>query len=299
MKTAQLFWGFFFLTVGALIFFVKYEVITADWYFVWDLWPLLLIFWGLSVILKDSKAKPILGILFGVFLGIVIYGSLNYLSGTFDSCDNHNDFEIRTFTEEYDPSTKYANLDIKAGAGTFLIKRNTDHLVKGIVKGNLVDYYFNSDQKDSTANVEFELEKHNLNFFGKNSRNRLEVLLNNNPIWDLNLKIGAAKAKFDLSSFKVRNVVLGTGATHTYLTFGDKLPETYFSVEMGVSSLEIEIPRSSGCKLVGDMVLVAKNLKGFIKNDSGIYITENYFEADKKIILDINGGVSSLKIRRY
>ena len=68
---------------------------------------------------------------------------------------------------------------------------------------------------------------------------------------------------------------------------------------MGAAALRIYVPETSGCKVNGEMVLVTKDLDGFRKNNSDLYITENYDSAKDKIDIDIQGGVASLDVKRY
>jgi len=72
MKTKQLFWGFFLLTLGSIFLVDKFTFIPLDWNFVWDLWPLALVFWGISVLTKSTSFKPFVSALFGIFIGIML-----------------------------------------------------------------------------------------------------------------------------------------------------------------------------------------------------------------------------------
>ena len=302
-KSGQIFWGLVFLTVGSLFLLVKYDVINDDFGFIWDLWPIALILIGLQVITKDSIARPIVNAVFGVFMGVIAFGSLyntfDFVTMNIDYDDDDDYYSVEKFSEPYDRDIEYADLYLNAGVGSCIIKRSTRDLVRGVAKGTELYYYFNTDKSDDKAEVFFELNKKNFNLLDGKIRNRLEIQLNKNPVWGLDLEIGAAKSWFDLSDYKVRKVKLQTGATNTRLKLGDKYDETEVDVEMGAASLEIQVPYTSGCKLIGEMVLMDKNFDGFIKKDSDYYITENFSEADKKIIIDLSGAVSSIKIRRY
>ena len=130
-------------------------------------------------------------------------------------------------------------------------------------------------------------------------KNKLDIELNENPIWDMKLDIGAAKASIDLTKFKVKNLDLNTGATQVFLKLGDDYENTNVDVEMGAASLEIYIPKDSGCKVTGKMFLISKDLEGFSKIRKRHYETKNYETASNKIDIDIQGGVSSLEIKRY
>ena len=280
----------------------KYSIVYSDWSFVWDLWPLILIFWGLAVILKNSKIKPVIGVLFGILIGIVIFGTIFNLlcCVTIDDYDYY-DSEVKIFSKDYSDDIELANLEIGAGAGTFIIKRGTDKLVKGISKGSAVEYDFYTSESNQKAWINIELEKGHFDIFSKKIKNRLELLLNEKPEWDLDIRLGAAKAIFDLSDFIIKDLSLKTGATKTEIKLGNKSKRTDVSVDMGAASLEILIPKSSGCRISGDMVLVAKDFDGFEKRrDNGTYFeTDNFGTAENSIYININGAIASLEIKRY
>jgi hypothetical protein len=301
MKSGQLFWGLFLLTIGALFLLTKYDVICSDFSFVWDLWPLIFVLWGAIVIFKNSLVRPIISALFGIFLAVMFFGIIaNIFSGFgFSYSTNDRDYMTEDYSKEFDSTIQNAEFVLSSGAGTFQLGRSTDNLVEGESYGTLAEYDFTSDIEGNRAYVEFNLHKRHFNFFDGKLRNHLDIALNENPIWDFKFDFGAAKAIFDLSTFKVNNIELNTGASNVKLKLGDRTDTTYVDVEMGVASLRIEIPENSGCQIRGDMVLMSRSLSGFTKKEKGYYETPGFDDASKKIFIRIDGGVSSLKIIRY
>ncbi len=298
MKSSSLFWGFFFLTIGGLLFMVKYDVIYIDWEFVWDLWPFIFIFWGLAVLTKETIVRPFVSLFFGIFTGIVIFGFFNNIFGYVDFQGDHHGDSVKTFSHEFSDSINYANLEVSAGAGSFILEKETDDLINGTARGNLIDYKLDTTISDSSAWIEINLENKKFNLFDGKIRNNLELQLNRNPVWDLEINVGASKTRFDLSKFKVKKFNLNTGASSTKIILGDNYPRTYLNVDIGAAALEIDIPYSSGCKITGDMVLVSKHLDRFKKRDSNYYITDNYDESENKIAIEVDGGVTSLTVNR-
>ena len=87
MKSSNLFWGFFFITFGALYLLGRYTAIDIDWYAAWDLWPIVLILIGISIILKGTIFRPIFSVIMGIVLALFIFGMIN---DTFDFFDRDN-----------------------------------------------------------------------------------------------------------------------------------------------------------------------------------------------------------------
>ncbi len=299
MKSGQIFWGTFFLALGALIFLVRYDVLNIYWGFAWDLWPFIFIFWGLIVIAKNSKIKPFITATFGLLLAVMIFGIFRNFSAGEIYFDEDDNFEVHRYSQEYSDSLRFANLEVNGGVGAFIIKRSTNNLFDAKAKGPISDYNFDTRFNDSTAWIDCYLEDNHVSVFFTDLKNVMEVKLNEQPTWNLEFNIGAAKASLDLSKFKVSNLSLNSGATSTKIKLGNKVSYTNVNVDMGAASLEIDIPDSSGCKITGDMVLVLKDIRGFQKMESGYYITENFDEAENIIAIDVNSGVSSFTVNRY
>lgn len=300
MKSGQLFWGFFLLTIGALFLLTRYDVICSDFGFVWDIWPLVFVLWGAIVMFKNSLVRPIISALLGLFIGLLLFG---FIYNVFASIDfNHdfdNDYYAETFSEEYNDSVKYVDFEFESGAGTFVIENITDKLFDGRGYGSWAEYDYYCDQEDTTAYIHVSLNKKHFNLFDGNVKNHFELALNQNPVYNFNLNFGAAKARFDLSQYKTKTVDLNTGAANIKLKLGDLYDSTYVDVEMGAATLTIDVPQNSGCRVKGDMVLMSRHLEGFEKKSSGYYETPNFEDALNKVFIRIDGGVSSFSVKRY
>lgn len=302
MKTKSLFWGLFFIALGGLIFANQYGfLLKIDWYFLRDLWPLVFVFIGLIIIAKDTFIKPIIAVLFAIFLALFIY---SFFQSSFyrhyqDDDKDEWEYSVERFTENYDSTMKYANLTINAGAGRIVLDEDTNSLFEGKLEGQFKKYQLEKKMKDSTAWLTYDIEDKHFNILKDNSSNRMELSLNRKPVWDLNLNIGAAKADFYLNDLKIKNLVLKAGAADVEIRLGDDIKRSYVNVDMGAAKLTLNIPRNSGCKLTGKMMLVSKELDNFEEISDGVYVTENYESAKNKILVDFNSGVSSLSIKKY
>lgn len=299
MKSGKLFWGLLLLTVGSLFLLTKYDLIISDFSFVWDIWPLLFIFWGAMVIAKNTIVRPILSGVFGIFVAVLLFGLIYNLFSNFDVDFKPDGTITDKFIEEYNPSITKAYLTVNTGAAMINIRDNSDQLLNGYSSGSLGEYSYSSEIDDSTAWIRLNLENKHFNFIRKKIRNYLELNLNSNPVWDLELNIGATKSKLDLSQLKLSDLSVHTGASTTSIRLGDKYELTSVHAEMGVGTLNLEVPENSGCSLSGDMVLTSRDLDGFVKKGSNRYETENYEDAVNRIDVRVDSGVSSINIKRY
>ncbi|MCX7798618.1 MAG: DUF5668 domain-containing protein [Melioribacter sp.] len=299
MKTKQLSWGFFLITAGILFLLTKHSIIKTDFSFVWNIWPLILIFWGIIIIFKNHLAKLILSAFMGIFLAVMIFGITVNLFSNFDWSENKlNDLQQNYF-KEYDSTIKLAKLNLKAGAGRLEIGPPTDKLINIENFGSLTDYELNVSKKNSIYSVNFGPQKSTFHFSVGKIKSRININLNENPIWDLELNFGAVKSKFDLSYYKIRNLEMNTGASSIVIKLGDKFDSTNVDINLGAAKLEIYIPKDSGCQLQNNMFPVLINFDVMKKKNANFYETENFAQAKKKILIRLNGGVSSIKIFTY
>ncbi|MFB3057526.1 MAG: hypothetical protein ACE1ZQ_10245, partial [Ignavibacteriaceae bacterium] len=152
---------------------------------------------------------------------------------------------------------------------------------------------------DNVSKLKLKMNK-TIFHLGKNKfKNRVEIALNENPTWDINIDGGAAAMNLDLTKFKIENIDVGMGAASLDVKLGTLSEETRLNIEAGASSINISVPKDVGCQVKTDDVLSSKNLYGFIKIKSGLYRTAEFDEASKKIFIEIDCGVSSINVRRY
>jgi len=122
--------------------------------------------------------------------------------------------------------------------------------------------------------------------------------LNENPIWDLELNVGAASVNLDFTAFKMREIEINSGAADIDLTLWNRHPETRIDISTGASSIKVRIPKDADCRVISESVLMSKKMDGFVKSGN-TYRTENFGSAAQTITIKIEGAVGSFEIIRY
>lgn len=302
LKNGQLFWGFFFFTVGILFLLVKKDYFIIDFETIISYWPLLLIIAGLAIMLKGTFVKPVLSVISGVMLGFFVFSpfALIYHEVEFSDSD-FNDAEYRhvTFSEELIDSNKDATLRLESGMGKVTIEGTTEKLFEGFSSGYFNTYDVRTNHRFDRTIVKFDYEPQKIKFFGKQKKNHIKLALNPIPVWEMKLEFGAARAELDLSDYKISNFSMHTGASSTKLRFGNRTEKINVKIEMGAAALRIYIPHDSGCEINGEMLLISKDFEGFEKVNKQVYRSESFDNSANKIFIDLEGGISSLKILRY
>jgi hypothetical protein len=272
-----------------------------NWDFMWSLWPLVLVMTGVYFIFREAKFRWMIVLFIAFLLGIVLFAGVKNFSLFFDDgYDNFDlDVNVQEFTLPYDSGIKKAKLNLDAAAGKFNLDGTTDSLLYARTRGGFSDYSLNNDTSDGSADISFEMTDHHPKVIRGLGKNRMEMKLNSNPVWDMDLNVGAASVNLDLEPFKTENIYFKSGASSLKLKLGDKNPLTKVRFESGVSSLEVMIPRSSGCEINSDTKFSSKDFREFEKVDDHVYRTPDFASRGKKIYLDIAAGVSSVKVERY
>ena len=308
MKSKHFFWGALFISLGILILLNNFFYLNFGWADLWKFWPVVLVFWGLAIIIKDVFFKGILAACSGIILALVIFAT--FKAGT-DIIVNNFDWDSRDFnisidksdnyhkyTENYDRSIKEANFHFESGAGAFIIRDTTHDLFSSRTNGIDYDFMVHKDSDNKEADITLSAQETHLRFRHGKLRNKVEISLNENPVWDLDLNFGAASGDFDLHKYKTRKVDISMGAASLKLRLGDNVAESNVDIEGGASSIEVYVPENAGCDIHTDIALSSKSFSGFNKVGDDHYQTPNFDNSKNKIYLSVSTGVSSVKVIR-
>lgn len=306
MKPSHIFWGLLFVGLGALALINNFTNISMDWSTIWKLWPLTIVLIGLSILVKHQYGKSVIAGLAAIILALAIFASFktatNFFNHDFNIVfgdDANADYTTTEFTEQFDPKLQFATLNFDAGAGSFNILKTTENLIDAKAEGVKHNFNLTRFDTDSSTNIDLTMRQKSVFRFGKNYKNNIEVALNPNPVWDLNFDVGAASMDFDLSEIKAKQIDVDMGAASIRLKIGSLYPETKINIDAGASSINIFVPKESGCKIITDGALSSKHFSDFEKIDSDNYVTANFDQAANKIYIEIDCGVSSISVERY
>ncbi len=319
MKFRNLFWGIILIFVGTLAILNNLDVIDFAWRKLWNLWPVFLMLWGISILpIKDGIRLGLVVVTLGLTMYYItsqaVYTESEYVTGrgwqnqNWD--DDEDEFEYDT-TYQYDSASRAnflipytegletATLKFDAVAGSFVLTKSTKNLCTfNMTDSRMAKYYKYSVKtagEDALININ---TKHHVNFRLNHTKGKGFLRLNESPVWVMDINAGAAEIDFNMEQFKVKKLSIDAGAADITVTVGNKYPDVKINVDAGASDITVRIPKSSGCKVKMDTFLADKTLDGFEKKN-GRYVTSNYDEADNTIYIDIDSAVSSLKIERY
>ena len=306
MKTKNIIWGFILVLIGVLFILKNLDIIYFSWYSLWKLWPLVLVMIGVTILpVKDGiKVALAIIVLIAAAFFLVYYpdfGHRNNDTSISNSQDNNSsndteEIDQRIF-EAYDSTITEANLTFDAAAGDFTINQSTDDLFEFEKDGNLGRYTYSIKELGPKREISIELEKGHI--INADLKNKVTIKLNPNPDWDVKVDVGAANIELDLASFKIRKLNIDGGASSINLRLGTLQPESKIKINSGASSITIKVPREFACEVNTSTVLSSKDLEGFNKVGNGTYVTPDFSEKAKNIVIDVEAAVSSLTVERY
>jgi hypothetical protein len=295
MRGSNFIMGLILVLLGVAFLLENMGFIDFNWRTLWQFWPVLLIFWGISVLPLSSTWKNLL--VFVVLLGTI--AAIYYVEGNRLPVENRRgetEKPARHFSEPYDENVTLATLNFNAGAGKFSISGETDQLIDVDARGGAANFRFESNVRDGVAELNLFMERE-----GRRMReNAADVSLHSVPVWDINLDVGAARIEIDLSAQILRNLKIDAGAASISAIIGDKgQEETQIVIDAGASTISLRVPQTAATEIRTQTALSNKNFPGFVKIENDLYRSEGFNDAAKKIIITLETGVSRINVERY
>ncbi|TCC98389.1 LiaF transmembrane domain-containing protein [Pedobacter hiemivivus] len=313
MRLDRIMWGIVLLFVGGVLLLENFNVIDFYWRSIWRFWPIFLIIAGVNILFNKNKSQLggmvsiailIVTLILLFFKGqeqpdrrITIIDELEGRTSDGDLTEDQANNQHLFLPYEADSMTKRTVLKISGGGTTFELKGHTDSLISADVNTRRNAFILVKNvSKDSVTTLDLKMRgKGNWN----TGSNNVDLMLNTNPIWEVQMNMGAGEANFDLSDYKVREFNFDGGAAALDVKLGALLPITDVNVKTGMADVEIKIPTASGCRIKAKTGLSSKEFTGFTKLDDNIYETPNFKTSTNKIFINFDGGLSSFEVNRY
>lgn len=314
MKTEKIVWGLTFVFVGSILLLDNFGIIDFYWRSVWHFWPVILILVGLNLVFGQQK-KSTWGAGAMIALTCIVLGFIAYMgishseksnsswSWFFDGTESEADTLLSgniTFSEPFQPGTQRAKLHIEGGATSYNIKGISQQLFEAEVQRTFGQFSLEKISRDSLEELHFRMKGKSKNFdLDEVDANRADIRLHPDPIWDIQLELGAGQADFDLSSHKVESLQIKGGAAAFEVKLGMPVKETEVEVKAGMAEIKLLIPEGAGCQIELKGGMTGENFEGFQKQEDGNYTTPNFKTAAKKIMIRLKGGLSDFEVKRY
>ncbi|MCX6284998.1 MAG: DUF5668 domain-containing protein [Bacteroidetes bacterium] len=311
MKFRHVFWPVILIALGLLILLSNLGFVNSGWRILWNLWPLILVFWGIAVLPIKDLYKIISVIIILAFTVTFFnrltekspwWGFHNGWQNHYNWSDDDNDTSSGTYSEQNlsvpsDSLTKHGVLDLDAAAGSFTIEGLTSDFLSFHKTGDIGNYSLTSKDTLGVKRINLSLEKDHVR--SSVHSNKVDIKLNEKPSWKMIFDIGAAEMNLDLTNYIIDTISVDAGASSIKMKLGDKSPCTHVSLNAGASSIKVEVPEGTGCQINSESFLISRNFKGFDKKADRMYQTSNFNSSKKKIYITVETAVSSIEVNRY
>jgi hypothetical protein len=312
MKYRHVFWAFILIAIGILFMLNNFGVLEFGVRTLFNLWPLILILWGISI-LPISDGIKVAALVAVLAVTVIFFNRLADKSSwmhfhNFRGFSSHDweDDEDSTSTYNYQPQnlsvpfdslTGKGVLSLDAAAGNFNIQGVTSDFLSFNKTGEIGNYSLTTSSENGRKKINLALEKTGVRHSVK--ENNVEIKLSDKPAWNLDFDIGAAEINMDLRDYRIDTTNIDAGASSIDIKIGSKNPLTVMTFNAGASSIKVGIPKESGCQIKSESFLISKEFEGFTKKGDGIYQTANFASAKNKIYLTIKTAISQIEITRY
>ncbi len=214
---------------------------------------------------------------------------------------NHNKTISSTtsISEDVDSKAKGGEIDINVGAVALNIDSGGDKFVSGKAD-TLSGVNVTDSMEGETQKLKIDQIPDRAIFWGRNTKNTLDVDVTKNLPLDIKINAGATKIDADLSKSMIKTLEIDSGATSADIKIGDKSNYAKINISCGASSFDIRVPDDYSLKVTNKSGLSGNNLSSLnlIKNGEE-WTSSDYNTNDKKIDILFESGASSLNISRY
>jgi hypothetical protein len=300
--SSRIFWGFLLVLVGGLFLLSNFGVLPwGIWDSLWRTWPVILILWGASVLLRPlgRKGALITGIL--ALVAVVAVVGIAYATYRPGMGGTGQPYQTgaATLSQPLESGVESVRLKMDFGAGTIDLDGTA---AEGQLATGTLGYIARSPAivyTSSGSEADLRLSMASGAWIGSPGPRapRWDIHLSPVPVYVIDLDTGACATEFDLSALKVSEFNLDTGASDCKVTFGDSGLVTKVRLAFGAASVTVRAPRSVGVKVSLSTGLVGTNLSqaGLTKTGE-TWMSKDYDAQTSRLEITVQAGVSSFNV---
>lgn len=303
MKASNYFWGAAFIFAGLLYFADNFTSIPVGCSFADYLWPLIIVFLGVTLLRLPQYVKSIVAAVAGMVLALFIFSITNRI----DSDDfvhlgdklNNGETVTTISTIELDTAINNARFFLNGSGGTIEINESSEYLIKGT--SNFMESDYNnslsndSESEDSSfTNIEWTISRDNLTI----NKAKSVFELNSSIYWDLDFDVQAGNLDLELQKFKVKSLSLDSELAKAKIKIGQLVDTVNIDIKGELTTLELLLPNNFECKIVSTEQLSKYKLDGFLNKNNGIFETANFGKSKQVVFINIETELSNVHIYR-
>lgn len=297
-RLGGVFWGLLFMLMGGLLLLDNFSVVSVNFANLWQLWPVLIIVAGASMLSLRGWVGGLLAFVLGA--GLLVLVAATVIENPWYNVTP----QVRVQTQQVAQGGESANLqklDVAVKAGAAEIDLSSSAGRRGVLarlESSHMTLGQSSRTDGTTQYVTFTTDSTNQLWLG-NVKNKLSLDYTRSVPLALHFDIGAASLKGDISATKLRNLEIKAGASSIDLKLGTVLPEQDITFKTGASSVKLNLPKDAGVRVYTDDGLSSAEFAGVDKQSDGLYQSPDFDASTAKITVRADLGASSFTIKRY
>lgn len=194
------------------------------------------------------------------------------------------------------PLIQKADISLNYAVGSFVLKYSTPLVYQCQVSYRYPEFkpveYFSIQDHEAKILINHQPVSDKM---ARDPKNQIDLKLNPDIIYNIFLETGATSVDYDLSKFKIENFTIKSGASHINIIAPQY--NGIIRVTSGVSKIDIAIPEQVGAMVYLDTGLSVKDFdKNFERQEGNIFISQNYHSAPYQVNINIDSGISQIKV---
>ena len=159
MKYSKVIWGLILVCAGVFIILKNTHIFEFQWSYFFNLWPLILIFIGISKLPVKDYVKLILSVI-AFALGIyILFNSKNICSNNEQKNEQIEELDEQLIHKPFNPSIKKAVLHLNSSIANISISGSTNNLIDFNKTGNLANYNLSVQPvNDSVTDIYIDMD---------------------------------------------------------------------------------------------------------------------------------------------
>jgi hypothetical protein len=288
------FWGFGLVVAGGVLLAANLGLVSpAVWGVLWRMWPLVLVLWGVSLLLRP------LGRVGAVITAVIV---LLAAAGVVGYAVQFAPGEVQSGELVLDQALvpEVEKVSVKVAVGAVAVSLDGTAPEGRLATGRL-GYHGSAPEVDCDVvgdRAELELASVSAPTRVPGLPSPVWVIhLNPAPVYTIDVSAGACALDFDLSALKVAEFHLDGRASSVVVTFGDQGLDLTGRVDLKAGGLTLRVPRRVGVEITAASTLADDNLEeaGFERSGSR-WVSEGFEAKANRFTFTVDAVAASVRV---
>ena len=283
------------ILIGVVLMVEQLGIWSLNWAGLWQLWPLILVFIGLEILFRHTRASGVVSLLLAI--GVVALVAVLLLSGK----PQRPGYEREAFSYPL-KGLEAASVRLEVGVGRLEVRPldDGDRVLEAEIQYDKGAARLIRDISEKDKEIRVTLRTTGggrvWSPFSRSLEENWRIGLSTRIPLSLDINSGVNRSRLDLTGLKLRRLALNAGVGDSEVTLPDA-GAYEVSINGGVGAVKLEIPERMEARIRVDGGLGAIDVGRRYEHQGKYYVTEGYAAAEDKADIEIDGGVGSITIR--